>query len=223
MNAIVQGNLSNKVCQKMETMVSKVLQTATKSLALMNKDMDKRVLLENKVTLEQYLNAYLMESTKKDSFGKRIHNAVHLLVESDLQTNNSIAIALSITSIEALLGEKGESISEKLSTHVATLLEPKLKFRSEAKKFMKNIYNERSRTLHGSELKSEDFCREQARHLAAAVLSSVLLRRNFKKRFGEKAETPNDLLSDLSNSCFKTGLPDGILEYNVCGFWRNKK
>lgn len=222
LNATVSGKMSNKVFNKMETIVPKVLRTAVKSLSLLNEVVDEDDFINaNRIVFEQYLNAYFIEPTRKDTFEKRIHNAVHLLIESDLQMNNAIAISLSIAAIEALIGEKGESINEKLSTHVATLLEPDLEFRAKAKKFVKKLYNQRSRVLHGSELKSEDLCKKQARHLAAGVLSSILLRRDLKKRFGEKAETPQDLLVDLSNSQYKGGLPDGILENNVRRYWQN--
>ena len=74
--------------------------------------------------VKQCLDAYYANPTKKDSIDRRIRNAVHLLVESDMQANDAVGLSLSVATIEALLGKKTEGIADKLADSVAALLEP---------------------------------------------------------------------------------------------------
>lgn len=177
-----------------------------------------------KPVIGQYLDAYYSDSiVKKDSMNRRIRNAVYLLIESDNQPSNAIGLALSVTAIEALLGEKGPEAYLRLSENVAVLLEPDTSQRHNAMEFVKDLCDARSDALHGKLVETESEHRFYARQLAAAVLSGVISRRDFLSRSGFEPETPNALLQELRKGLFQSGQPLGIEEYNVCSLWRNKK
>jgi alkanesulfonate monooxygenase SsuD/methylene tetrahydromethanopterin reductase-like flavin-dependent oxidoreductase (luciferase family) len=144
------------------------------------------------------------------------------LIESDNQTNNAVGLALSIAAIEALLGEKGQEVTTKLADNVAVLLEPDLSKRQKATEFVKDLYDTRSRALHGELVETENEARFNARHLAAAVISGVISRRDFLRRLGESPETPEQLLKELREIRFDSGQPMGVDEYNICELWRNR-
>jgi len=184
------------------------------------------VLHENKDTIRAFLDAHFaqMATTRKqkkdkDSFERRIRNAVLLLIESDRQRNDAIGLALSMSAIEALLGEKGSDISENLATNVAVLLEPDLEKRHATVKFVKDIYDKRSRVLHGEQLDRESSYRLKARHLASAILCAVISRLNLLRRSGCEPGNPKGLLQDLRESRFTEGQPFGVEEFNVREYW----
>lgn len=172
--------------------------------------------------IRECLEGYYSELAKKDSMDRRIRNAIHLLVESDIQQNDSIGLGLCMSSIEALLGTKCEGLSEFLGNNIAVLLEPDLEKRSGCISFFKSLYDIRSRSLHGERIESDFVQRCQARHVAAAVLHAVVFRKSFMKKMAQDSEAPQDFLKDLKERKFTTGVPDGILDdYNVRYLWNN--
>lgn len=247
---LIEGNTSALACRNLQAEMSRILPTAIRSTDLLQttgfgngKIIDNigqgsflisqreieglpwgdGCLLENaKPLIKQYLDAYYSEPTKKESIDRRIRNAVCLLIESDNQPNNAVGLALSIAAIEALIGEKGPEVTGKLADNVAALLEPDTSQRYNATEFVKDLYDTRSRALHGELVETESKARIDARHLAAAVLSGVISRRDFLRRSGYEPETPQDLLKDLRESRFTTGQPMGVPEFNVRELWRNR-
>ena len=188
------------------------------------------VLHENKDTIRAFLDFYFdqmaktrkrkKEKGRKDkSFERRIRNAVLLLIESDTQRNDAIGLALSMSAIEALLGEKRSDISERLSTNVAVLLEPDLEKRQAATEFVKDMYDKRSRALHGEQLDGESSYRLKARHLASAILCAIISGLNLLRRSGCKPQNPDGLLQNLRKSRFTKGQPFGVEEFNVREYW----
>ena len=237
LNVYVVGHMSPKALDSIQLSLPELLQTATRSLSLLNEEKQQKsnhglpvlkedVQYENMDTIRAYLDSFFAQARKsskhkkeKDSFDRRIRNAVLLLVESDLQQNNAIGLALSVGAIEALLGERGSDISERISTNVGVLLEPEPGRRQEATEFVKDIYDKRSRALHGEQLEGKSDFRTQARHLAAAVLWAIITRRSILKRLGNAAESPQGLLRDLRKSRFKKGQQIGVEELNVREYW----
>ncbi len=142
--------------------------------------------------LQQCLSMYFGAESKKMTFqGRRIRNAVQLLIESDRQVHNAIGLALSCAAIESLLGEKTHGISEDVATKTATLLFPDAEYRRWAINIVKKMYDTRSRSLHGEQLTVEDKTREQVRTLAGTLLRAVLDWLEFSARFGDaEAEAP---------------------------------
>ncbi|HUT62246.1 MAG TPA: hypothetical protein VNA25_30780 [Phycisphaerae bacterium] len=165
---------------------------------------------------------YATTGTQKDSFDRRIPNALNLLAESDAQTNEAVGLALSVAAIEALLGEKGQNLTERLADNVAVLLEPDPKWRNDAAEFVKRIYDVRSRVLHGEQVEGEATVRAEARRLAAAVLIAVISRRDFMSRIGFGPEKPADLLRELRKGRFQAGETPGVdkAALSVQELWR---
>jgi len=233
--ADVAGHMSNLACEQLQSEMQRLLISVIRSMSLLEPvDGEKNesgctnelplvnnetLLQSKKVLIHKCIDAYYIEPTKKDSFDRRIHNAVHLLVESDAQSNDGVGLALSVAAMEALLGEKGGDIAEKLAGNVAFLLETELSKRNNAIKFAKNLYNLRSRTLHGEKVEGENQTYMKARHLAAAVLAAIISRRDFLIRGGFNSETPQQLLEGLREMRFDPGQLIGIDESNVRELW----
>ena len=246
--AAIEGEMSTSACSMLQNEMSRILPTAIRSadllqttafgkykvvdpdpttLLVFEREIDGLPWIEDeliesvKASIRQYLDAYYSDSNgKKDSIKRRIRNAVCLLIESDNQSNNAVGLALSITAIEALLGEKVDGISKTLAERVGALLEPDRNQRNNTTEFVKDLYGARSDALHGRSVEKETEARTYARHLAAAVLSAIISRRDFLHRAGYDPETPQKLLQDLDKS-FASGEATGVEEYNVRELWKN--
>ena len=249
---LIEGNTSALACRNLQAEMSRILPTAIRSTDLLQttgfgngKIIDNigqgsflisqreieglpwgdGCLLENANPLiKQYLDAYYSEPTKKESIDRRIRNAVCLLIESDNQPNNAVGLALSITATEALLGvgEKGEGIATMLKERVGALLEPDDTQRNYAAEFVKNLYNTRSRALHGELVETESTARFNARHLAAAVLDAMIFLKLAAPSYYNVPDTPEQLCKFLYDARRTPGQPLGIKEYNVRQLWINK-
>ena len=159
--------------------------------------------------------------SKKDSLGRRIRNAVTLLAEADGQQNDAVGIALAVTAIEALLGQRSEGISAALCDRVPALLEPDLKQRSQANDFMKRVYDDRSRVLHGENLDAAEERRREIRLLAGGVLYAVVNYVVFLRRGGFDPRTPDEFLNELREGKYSPGQPPGVPELpRVWNLWR---
>jgi len=243
LSAIVSGRMSPMASQQLSAETSLILKTVIKSMSLLwpmdnqlfkdcfipdylrNKNLpfiEEELLQSKKMLIQKCLAAYYSASTRKDSIDKRIRNAVSLLIQSDAQSNDAVGLALSVTAIEALLGEKSADISERLSTNVVVLLEPDRSKRSDAVDFVKDLYNLRSATLHGEEIKPERDFRTKARHLAAGALISMIEYQNFLDGAGYEPQPPRDLIKYFRKTRFDPGLPMGVSETNVRKLWGNK-
>jgi len=173
--------------------------------------------------LTHCLDSYYSSSGKKQDFERRIQNAIRLLMESDAQTNDAVGLALAIAAVEALLAKKGPELATSLADYVARLLELDLKQRGNAKEFVKNLYDIRSRTLHGERLDGEEASRRDGRRLAAAVLAAIVERRDFLLRAGYEPETPDQLFEELKKTQYDEGLIMGISESPVRKLWRKEQ
>jgi hypothetical protein len=228
----VSGRMSDPACSKFKTEIECILRSVVRSIAKIDPiDIDdegemnmplrfgKDTMLikgdtfeDNKVLIKKCLDVYYGISGKNNSIERRIANAVRLLVESDAQSNDAIGLALSVAGIEALLGEQGSEMVEKISTNAATLLEPDLEKRNDAAKYVKNIYDIRSRTLHGSEVEAKSSDRIQARILAAGVFVSMNSYADCMKRSGCEAKNLGELLEGIRDLRFKGGQPVGVIQ-----------
>ena len=234
-SAEFDGHMSRAAFEKLQSEMPRLLLSIIRSVSLLvpcenaiplipTSDLptlNERTLPDQKLLIHSCLDAFYSKPTTKDSIDRRIRNAVHLLMESDAHSNDAIGLALSITAIEALLGQERMEIAEKISVDVAALLEPDLNWRSKAAKFVKGMYNQRSDALHGRKIEGERYFRIAARHLTAGVLRGIISRRDFMQRGGFDLETPQDLLKDLREGRFKPGQPMGVDESNVRKWWRN--
>jgi hypothetical protein len=250
--AVIEGEMSTLACSMLQNEMSRIIPTAIRSADLLQTkrvgaeykvigQIEPRTpllykreiagipwgeekLIENvKPMIRQYLDAYYSDSSgKKDSTDRRIRNAVCLLIESHNQPNNAVGLALSITGIEALLGEKGEGIAIMLAERVGALLEPDDIQRNNATEFVKKLYNTRSRALHGELVETESTVRFNARHLAAAALDAMIFLKLAAPSYYDVPDTPEQLLKFLYDSRRIPGQPLGIKEYNVRELWIGK-
>lgn len=179
-----------------------------------------RHLIENFPFVRRCIDFYFGTPTKKDSLDRRVRNAVHLLVQADAQPQDSIGLALSIAAIEALLGKKGTDLATVLAESVATLLEPELSRRADAVEFMKDLYDLRSRTLHGELTEGDSKARQNAREIAASVLIAIITNLDFAQRMGLEPKTPDDLFKYLRRQKFEPGLPEWIADSPAAHLWR---
>lgn len=233
-HAVIKGRISPASLQKLYGQINRALPSIIRSFVLLSPFkgesftnfnaipfIDENFFDKNGALIKNCLDLFFTEPTKKDSMERRIRNAIHLLVESDNQTVDAIGLALSITAMEALLSQGSAEISEKLGIIAAALLESDLSERAKAKKFVKDLYDQRSRALHGEKIEAEPQARKNARHLAAAVLVAVLNLRYFSK-YGSEAEALSEL-KKLYDDPYKSGLPAGVPELNVRSLWSSKK
>ncbi len=163
-------------------------------------DGDFNSMIERSNTMESIVRARVQqcfsiyfgaESAKMTFQGRRIRNAVQLLIESDRQSHHAIGLALSFAAIESLLGEKTQGIGEDIAVKAATLLCPDAEHRRGVINIVKKMYDHRSRSLHGEQLMVEAETRERVRMLASTVLRAVLDWLEFSVRLGNtQAEAP---------------------------------
>ena len=160
----------------------------------------------------QCLSSYFAAPAKKTSMTQRMRNAVHLLVEADAQQNDTIALALCFSAIEALLCSKTDGIQDELAKNVTSLLLPEKTQRKVPEGQVKELYKRRSRALHGEAAIDDapshkarevsslacfvstreavgDAPRDKARRLAAAVLGALTIWNGYQHRMGEIGET----------------------------------
>ncbi len=156
-------------------------------------------------------------SPKGDFLDKRLANTVRLLREADRQTEDAIGLALAITALEAILGrqESGNSLTEALATNVAVLMEPDLIPRNDAIDFVKELYNKRSKALHGVNIDGDADARCRARLLAAGVLKAVWEHRTFETG----TDRDKDFFKMLRDRNREKGLPEGVHDSPVRALW----
>ena len=149
-------------------------------------------------------NMLLAPPTKKDTTERRIANAIRLIAEADAQKSNAVQTALYATALEALLGRKGDDagIAHQLAENVASLLEPVPANRSKAVKFVKDLYDKRSRVLHGEDLAgAADVA--LAQRLVAGVLYRLCDWRSLQKRSGEEIDSRDGIFNKLRDLLFE--------------------
>jgi hypothetical protein len=165
-------------------------------------------------------SALFAKAGKRDTFEKRIANAIRLLTLSDTQVHSAIGIALSVGAIEALLGMKGENISAKLADYIAVLIEPDMALRGQAEKYVKKLYDVRSAVLHGRNLDGEAGTRSEARLLASGVLYAVWYIFDYMRRMKVPPINPDELMRQLRDGRWDGGLHEfGIDLPEVRSLW----
>ena len=158
---------------------------------------------------------------KKKTMHMRVRNAIRLLVESDKQTHEAVGLALVMASLEALICNQKDGIADRLARNVACIVEPIPKFREEAMKVVKQMYNTRSDVLHGEKLEATNEYRRKARLLVAGVLKSVLDYTRFWERLGEP-RTQIEFFQDVESAFVQAKSLDGVLESPVRYLWSSK-
>ncbi len=237
--AVVEGRMSSDASEELQGEMPRLVKSIVRSVSMLQgcelnypylgrtytpdslPYLEMRGLSGQRLFSHSCLDAFYGKPRKK-SMDKRIRNAVHLLMESDAQSNSALGLALSVTAIEAMLGGSNVEIAEKLSGDVAALLEPEPRRRHQATKLVKKIYGLRSEALHGTDIESEPDVRGKARLLASAILRAMITRREYMRRLGgpgSKPETPDELLEELREGRFRPGQTVGVDEPTVRKLW----
>lgn len=187
--------------------------------------------LESKLTVEIFdkyrlfgmegIRLAILNTSNKDSFDRRIANAVRLLAEADKQTSDPVGLALCVAAIDALLGRKGAEMTNKLADFAAGLLEPDVIRRRRAADYVVDLYDKRSRVLHGDRLEGNAELRDDARRLAAGVLFGVWSYKSFFERFYDTTPAPDEFFKKMREDFVKAGLPDGVLELPIKKLWQS--
>ena len=159
---------------------------------------------------------------KKDTMDRRLGNAVKYLIAADNPNFGSVQLSLAVTAIEALLGEKGQDISHTLADRVMALLEPDQSLRPKAHDFMKKLYNERSKSLHGSRIEDSDSAKA-ARKLAACCLYGLWVGNGYKRRMEGSMYSPESLFDELDDSSKSAKRLDYFPEIPMArGLWHTR-
>ncbi len=146
-------------------------------------------------------------------------NALLLAIEAWKLDHSGIALATVVSAIEALLAKKGQDISKTLAENVATLLEPDSISRPNAVKFFRDIYDARSRVMHGDDISTKDDLLYQAKLLLAGVMKALIQRATFMRRMGHSMENPDALLKELGDKKFGPGQPAGVSVSEIRHLW----
>ncbi len=170
----LEGRMSESASVLLRSEMVQILRSIIRTVAMMTSESGSgrpRTLLPqltsdalqvHRYFISKCLDSYFSTPPNKAKCERRIQNAIQLLAEVDIQFRDGIALALTVTAIEALLG-KGSAIAKTISENVAILLEPELEARRKAENFVKRLYDTRSRVLHGDEVSGTPSARTNAR------------------------------------------------------------
>lgn len=160
-------------------------------------------ILEEREVIGELIDCVLLTTASgdKDKLAQRVATALRLLGEAADQKNSAISLALSVTALESLLGSKGDGIAKTLGERVAVLLEARREHRRAAEKFVGDLYNERSRVLHGETILPRDDWYSRCRFLVLRVIYVIARWRLMLRKFGEhELLTPDQLLRSIDES-----------------------
>lgn len=182
-----------------------------------------RTLIDNWTTISELTDLAFEPSGKKNQVKRRMGTAIRLIEASDAQTDGSVSIALSLSAVEAILGENGPELSNRLAQRVATLLEPDPQHREEAIKLCKRLYDVRCDVVHGNQLDPRHNDTGKARSLAAAVVLAVWHRYGLLKRLGQDVEKVDELFGELQRRLTAGEITDGVPEMQrIQALWRGR-
>ncbi|MCI0674390.1 MAG: hypothetical protein L0Y42_01285 [Phycisphaerales bacterium] len=161
----------------------------------------------------------IMSASRGDTFDRRIANAVRLLAEADAQRNDAIRISLAVAAIDALLGRKGQEGAYKLADYVAAFLEPDVESRRKAADYVLDLYDKRSRVLHGEQLEGTYELGADSRILAACLLYAVWAYQDGLSRVFETSEKPDAMFEKLRADFVKPGQPIKLSDLPARRLW----
>lgn len=170
--------------------------------------------------VQDCLSIYFLLPAGKNTIHHRTRNALQLLIEADRQPNHAIGLALCFSAIEAMLSNSKTNITKSLSENAMVLLEPEVVHRQAASKFVAELYNRRSRVLHGEELNHPELLRTKSRILAAAVLIAMLQRQDFLKKCGAEAK-PKEFFTELDEARITASVIPGVEASAAVKLWRD--
>jgi hypothetical protein len=168
--------------------------------------------------IENCLTFFYSRPGKGDSVEGRIRSAIQLLMEADRQWHAAVALALCCSAMEALLSRRGNNtIAQSLADHCALVLEPESEKRLDAEEYVKELYDRRSRAMHGDSLVDDKTTLAHARRLAAMLLLARLERWSHMAAYG--GENQEEFFNEVQKSRLTAKSIEGI-SYTLKPDWR---
>jgi hypothetical protein len=172
----------------------------------------------------RYLDAFFAHPPDDGpSLIRRIHNAIHLLVEADNQSHSAVRLALCVSAIEALVcrnpKDVGMGTRNQLKHNVAVLLESESTKRPAAEEFLDGLYDRRCWLLHGENTATAPLDAEHARTIGAAVLIAV--EDAIHKGRTIDPQSPDSLFDVLGAAWDRGSALDGVTQSPVARLWRS--
>jgi hypothetical protein len=129
---------------------------------------------DGSAVLRTSLSAYFSpDDDGDDELLRRVRNATILLAHADQSPSGPIALSLCFAAIEALICEDGK-IGEQIREHIPVLLESDPKKRTSKKRTaLYDLYDLRSKVLHGSDLSVSKEASKTVRRIAAGVVRAI--------------------------------------------------
>ena len=139
-------------------------------------------------------------------------NAVRLLNSADelLRADPGQSFACSMSAIEACIGGRGTDLSEKVSRRAARLLVPNPLMRAKAIDSFRNLYNMRSRVVHGDDCRVSQRQAVFMRYLASCVVYGLAGFARAAPRFGLPS-TEDGIRKYLDTDAFTPGALMGAI------------
>jgi Apea-like HEPN len=145
------------------------------------------------------LSAYFRRAgSSEDTLSERLRNATVLLMHADELESDPLSLALSFSAIEALVCEKKGGVGEQIREHVPTLLESEPSRRTARKRdALYDLYEIRSRVLHGSELSGSNEASYIVRRIAAGLVRAICVWREHWIDVRQEIPTWKNLMDEV--------------------------
>jgi len=173
-------------------------------------------IVTERATISELMDCLLQSSpaAENDKLAERIGTGLRLLSEAASQNATALSLALTVTALEALLGKKGSSaIANEIAERVAILMESRIEYRMTAEKFVKELYDHRSRVLHGEDIGPRDEWYRKARFLVLRVVYRIIQFRLFRRKLAiEELLSPEQLIDEIHAAKYDSSLFTGQIE-----------
>lgn len=151
----------------------------TEYLSLAGSIHEPNELVEILPRLREWLTVLLSKGNPKKQMTARLGNALRFMIEADRQENDAVALVLHFGAIEAVVCDSHLNITQQIKERGSVLLEDDVAIRTDAYKFLDNLYDLRCNCVHGSSIEESRTNRLHAAIIAAAILEAVQDRRDF--------------------------------------------
>lgn len=118
------------------------------------------------------IDAWWLPGKKNPTYLGRVGNALRFANEARSQSSTGLRFTLLTTALEALLGSKGE-VTAKIAQRSSVVLEPNRMQRSSCSRKIKDLYNTRSRIVHGDEVNASEADAECLQEVVGSVLLTI--------------------------------------------------
>jgi hypothetical protein len=174
----IAARASQDALSEMSTQIGRVFPLIVCEVArCKTHELDKDRLEKSRWLIRHALSCYFNDHAAA-TMERRIRNALDLLMESELNHNLSVKLALCMSSIEAILGSDDDrSIVGTVAQNVATTFEPDKSKRLDAENFVRDLYKCRSNVLHGfdiGDMEGREGAAHECRTLACDVVRWAL-------------------------------------------------